>query len=402
MNLKDEIKKITSEIIDEIIIIRRHLHQNPELSFREYETSAYIKKSLDNLNIKWTSVADTGVIATIVGKKGKGPNKTVVFRADIDALPIEESTELLFKSINQGVMHACGHDIHISSLLGVAHILKKLEDKFSGTIKLIFQPAEEILPGGAIKILEEGVLQNCDVDIVVGQHVMPSIPTGKIALREGKFMASMDEIRIKIIGKGGHGAEPHNVKDPVTAAATVIVSLQQIVSRFNNPNTPSVLSFGKIEAQGSTNIIPDYVYIEGTFRTMDEKWRLIAHNKIKNIAVTVAKSLDCECEVEINMGYPSLYNDPTLTEDIREYAADLLGPENVLDSDIWMASEDFAYYSQNFSSCFYLLGVGFNDRAQKYLLHTSTLEIDEKSIVTGMSLMSYIGIKHLQNNVAEV
>lgn len=398
MDLKDEIKKITSEIIDEIIIKRRHLHQNPELSFREYETSAYIKKSLDELNIQWQSVVDTGLIATIVGKKGKKSNKTVVLRADVDALPIEESTNLSFKSINQGVMHACGHDIHTASLLGVAHILKRLEDKFCGTIKLIFQPAEEILPGGAIKILEEGVLQECNVDIVIGQHVMPSIPTGKIALREGKFMASMDEIRIKIIGKGGHGAEPHNIKDPIITAATVIISLQQIVSRFNNPSTPSVLSFGKIEAQGSTNIIPDFVYIEGTFRTMDEKWRLIAHDKIKNIAVNVSKSLDCECEIEIKKGYPSLYNNPMLTEEIRLYAIELLGSENVLDADIWMASEDFSYYSQNFTSCFYLLGVGYNDRAQKYLLHTSSLEIDEKSLETGMSLMSYIGLKHLQED----
>jgi amidohydrolase len=203
MNLKDEIRKVTSEIIDEIIIIRRHLHQNPELSFLEYETSSYIKKSLDNLNIEWTPVADTGVIATIVGKKDKGSDKTIVLRADIDALPIEEKTKFPFKSLNQGVMHACGHDIHTSSLLGVAHILKRLEHKFKGTVKLVFQPAEEILPGGAIKILEEEVLQNCNVDIVVGQHIMPSVYSGKIALREGKFMASMDEIRIKITGRGG-------------------------------------------------------------------------------------------------------------------------------------------------------------------------------------------------------
>lgn len=396
MELKDEIKKIASQILDEIIVKRRYLHQNPELSFFEYETSAYIKKTLDELDIPWLSIADTGVIADIVGKKNKKSNKTVVLRADMDALPIEENTSFSFKSKNSGVMHACGHDFHISSLLGVAHILKRLENEFCGNIKLLFQPAEEILPGGAIKILEEGVLQSCDVDIVVGQHVMPSILSGKIALRKGKFMSSMDEIRIKIIGKGGHGAEPHNVKDPVAVAATVIVSLQQVISRFSNPNTPSVLSFGKIEANGSTNIIPDDVNIEGTFRTMDEKWRAEAHELIKNITKSITEGFNCECEVDIKKGYPLLYNNPDLTADIRDYAIQLLGQDKVIDADIWMASEDFAYYSQNFTSCFYLLGTGFKDKNNIFSLHTSTLELDEDALETGMSLMSFIAIKHLE------
>ena len=248
MSLKDEIKKIASEIRDDILIKRRHLHQNPELSFKEFKTSAFIKNSLDELGILWIPVADTGVIATLQGNQKT--SKTVALRADMDALPIQEETKLAFKSINQGVMHACGHDLHVASLLGVAHILKRLEKKINGTVKLIFQPAEEILPGGAIKILQEGILLNPKIDAIIGQHAMPSIESGKVGIRKGMFMASMDEIRIKVIGKGGHGAEPHNNNDPVVAASTIIVTLQQIISRYNNPKTTSVLSFGKIEANG--------------------------------------------------------------------------------------------------------------------------------------------------------
>lgn len=214
----------------------------------------------------------------------------------MDALPIQEDTNLVFKSINQGVMHACGHDLHVASLLGIAHILKRLEKKINGTVKLVFQPAEEILPGGAIKILQEGILLNPKIDAIIGQHTMPSIESGKVGIRKGIFMASMDEVRIKVIGKGGHGAEPHNHNDPVIAASTIIVTLQQIVSRYNNPKTPIVLSFGKINADGSTNIIPDTVFIEGTFRTMDEHWRGEAHKKTTEIAKSVAYGLGCECD----------------------------------------------------------------------------------------------------------
>jgi len=271
MLLKDEIKRIASDITDDILVKRRYLHQNPELSFKEFNTSAFIKRTLDEWGIPWIPVADTGVIATLQDNYKTG--KTIALRADMDALPIQEETKFAFKSVRQGVMHACGHDLHVASLLGVAYILKRLEKKIKGTVKLIFQPAEEILPGGAIKILQEGVLLNPQVDIILGQHAMPSIESGKIGIRKGMFMASMDEIRMEVKGKGGHGAEPHNNNDPVVAASTIIVTLQQIVSRYNNPRTPTVLSFGKINANGSTNIIPDTVFLEGTFRTMDEEWR---------------------------------------------------------------------------------------------------------------------------------
>lgn len=395
MNLKSTIKKIASEINDDIIIKRRHLHKFPELSFKEYETSAFIKKSLDELHIPWRSVSETGIIATIEGKGSLMSDRVVALRADMDALPIKEKTNLSFRSVNHNVMHACGHDMHISSLIGVAAILKRLEEAFSGRVLLIFQPAEEILPGGAIKIIEEGVLSDCRVDIVVGQHVMPSIERGKVAFHKGVFMASMDEIRIKVNGKGGHGAEPQNINDPVVAASNIIIALQQVVSRLSIPGTPSILSFGRIEANGSTNIIPDSVYMEGTFRTMNESWRKIAHEKIKNIATSVAKGLDCECDIEIKEGYPCLYNDAVLTEKLRNYAAEIIGEENIMESNIWMASEDFAYYSQNFDSCFYLLGAGYKNNKDTNLLHSSTLDLNEEALLTGMSVMSYITLRHM-------
>lgn len=391
MTLKDDIKAIASGIRDDIFTKRRYLHQHPELSFKEFNTSVFIKKSLDEWEIPWIPVADTGVIATLQGNK---PGNTIALRADMDALPIQEETDLEFKSINRGIMHACGHDLHIASLLGVAYILKKLEKKINGTVKLIFQPAEEILPGGAIQILQEGVLQNSRIEAIIGQHAMPSIEGGKVGIRKGIFMASMDEIRIEVKGKGGHGAEPHNNNDPVVAAATIIVTLQQIVSRYNNPKTPTVLSFGKIIANGAINIIPDKVFMEGTFRTMDESWREKAHKRIIKISKSIAEGLGCECNIKITKGYPCLHNNEILTDKIHSYMREYMGKDNIVETDIWMASEDFAYYAQNFNSCFYLLGTGYQGRTNSSL-HTPTMTINEKCIETGMGLMSYLSLKYL-------
>lgn len=396
MLLKDEIKRIASDITDDILVKRRYLHQNPELSFKEFNTSAFIKRTLDEWGIPWIPVADTGVIATLQDNYKTG--KTIALRADMDALPIQEETKLAFKSVRQGVMHACGHDLHVASLLGVAYILKRLEKKIKGTVKLIFQPAEEILPGGAIKILQEGVLLNPQVDIILGQHAVPSIESGKIGIRKGMFMASMDEIRMEVKGKGGHGAEPHNNNDPVVAASTIIVTLQQIVSRYNNPRTPTVLSFGKINANGSTNIIPDTVFLEGTFRTMDEEWREKAHKKIKKIANSIARGLGCECNIYIKKGYPCLFNCEALTDKVHSHMKEYMGKTNIIETDIWMASEDFAYYAQNFSSCFYLLGTGY-PKMTNPALHTSGLEINEECLETSMGLMSYLAMMNMDDSL---
>lgn len=393
--LLTEIKNCAATIFPGIVEYRRYLHSNPELSFQEYQTSAFIKSRLDTLDISWQLMANTGVVAIIQGEKS--PGKTIALRADMDALPITETNNAIYCSQNTGVMHACGHDAHTASLLGVAEILQSIKNKFAGTVKLIFQPGEEKLPGGASLMIKEGALQNPAPDAVLGQHVSPNIPAGKIAIRKGKFMASMDEIFVTIKGRGGHGAQPHLNIDPVMICAQILVSLQQVVSRMANPALPTVLSFGKIIANGAINVIPDEVYMEGTFRTMDENWRTEAHRRMKQMAETIAESLGGSCEFNINPGYPFLVNEEKLTERVRNYACEYLEQENVLDADIWMAAEDFAYYTHKADSCFYLLGVGNGQKGIQSSLHTSEFDIDEDALGISTGLMAYMAIKQLGN-----
>jgi amidohydrolase len=347
------------------------------------------------MGISWTAMADTGIVAVIQGEIAS--QRVIALRADIDALPIAEDNEVPYASQNTGIMHACGHDAHTSSLLGAAQILQSLKSKFGGAIKLIFQPAEEKLPGGASIMIKEGVLENPVPEAIIGQHVMPALECGKIGIREGRFMASMDEIFVKVRGKGGHGAQPHQNIDPVLITSHIIVALQQIVSRMADPMLPTVLSFGKVIANGAINVIPDEVYIEGTFRTLDEKWRDEAHVKIKTMAETIAKSMGGSCEFNIVRGYPPLVNEKRLTEHVRSFAEDYLGKENVLDLDVWMAAEDFAYYSQAANSCFYLLGVGNKEKGITSSLHTPTFNIDEDALTLSTGLMAYIALKQLGN-----
>ena len=393
--LSDEIKEAAQRVFNEVIANRRHLHAHPELSFCEYETSGFIKQKLGQMGISWMAMADTGIVAVIQGEIAS--QRVIALRADIDALPIAEANEVPSASQNTCIMHHCGHDVHTSSLLGAAQILQSLKSKFGGTIKLIFQPAEEKLPGGASIMIKEGVLENPVPEAIIGQHVMPALECGKIGIREGRFMASMDEIFVKVRGKGGHGAQPHQNIDPVLITSHIIVALQQIVSRMADPMLPTVLSFGKVIANGAINVIPDEVYIEGTFRTLDEKWRDEAHVKIKTMAETIAKSMGGSCEFNIVRGYPPLVNEKRLTEHVRSFAEDYLGKENVLDLDVWMAAEDFAYYSQAANSCFYLLGVGNKEKGITSSLHTPTFNIDENALALSTGLMAYIALKQLGN-----
>jgi amidohydrolase len=393
--LKDEIQQLAKDIHSNVIENRRHLHAHPELSFCEFETSAFIKAKLDEIEIPWKSIGNTGIVGLIKGDKPS--DNVIALRADIDALPITEANSVQYKSQNNGVMHACGHDAHTSSLLGTAKILQSLKNNFAGTVKLIFQPGEEKMPGGASMLIKEGVLENPKPNAVIGQHVFPTLDSGKIAMRKGKFMASMDEIFVTVRGKGGHGAQPHQNIDPVLITSHIIVALQQVVSRMADPFLPTVLSFGKVIANGAINVIPDEVYIEGTFRTLDEKWRNEAHRKIKKMAEAVAESMGGSCDFNIVRGYPFLINEERLTENIRSIAEEYVGKENVLDTEVWMAAEDFAYYSHAVDSCLFLLGVGNKNKEITSSLHTPTFNIDEDALDLSTGLMAYIALKQLGN-----
>ena len=393
--LKEKIRQAAVANSKRVIHDRRYLHAHPELSFQEFQTSAYIKKRLEEMGIAWQSIGNTGVVALIQG--ALTCDKVIALRADMDALPITEENEVDFCSQNKGVMHACGHDVHTSSLLGTAFILQSLKQQFGGTVKLIFQPAEEVLPGGAGILIDEGVLENPVPQMVIGQHVSPLVPVGKVGIWPGKFMASMDEIRVTILGKGGHGAQPHKNIDPVMIAAQMLVSLQQVVSRMANPVLPTVLSFGKVEAKGAINIIPDKVYLEGTFRTLDEAWRKKAHSILKKMANAITESMGGACVFEIKEGYPFLVNNEAITKQVIKLAGDYLGKENIEQPEIWMAAEDFSRYSQLLPSCFYLLGVGNEDKGINSSLHTSTFAVDEEALVVGTGLMAYLAVKQLVN-----
>jgi amidohydrolase len=393
--IKDQIQQLAADIFEEVVALRQHIHANPELSFQEFETSAFIQRKLSTWGIPFTVMANTGVVALL---KGDLPSDQVIaLRADMDALPILEANDKPYKSKNEGVMHACGHDVHSSSLLGTAYILSKLKSQFAGTIKFIFQPGEELLPGGASILIKEGVLENPKPAHILGQHVMPLIEVGKVGFRSGIYMASTDELYVTVTGKGGHGAQPHQNIDPVLITSHIIIALQQIVSRNADPRIPTVLSFGKVTAKGATNIIPNEVKLEGTLRTLDEDWRLEAKRLMKKMAEGIAESMGGSCEFRIEKGYPFLINEPVLTAQARAGAEEYLGKDNVVDLDIWMAAEDFAYYSQVTDACFYRLGTGNVAKGITHSVHTPNFDIDEEALKISTGLMAYLAVKQLGN-----
>ncbi|MBN7814417.1 M20 metallopeptidase family protein [Algoriphagus pacificus] len=395
--LKDKIKSLAKAYKEEVIANRRHLHANPELSYQEFKTAAFVEEQLKSIGItKIEKKATTGWSALI---EGKNPHKKVVaLRADMDALPIHEANEVSYKSKNEGVMHACGHDAHTASLLGAAKILHGVKDDFEGTIKLIFQPGEELVPGGASLMIKDKVLENPRPSGIIGQHVMPFIEAGKVGFRKGIYMASADELYITVKGKGGHGAMPETLIDPVLIASHMIIALQQVVSRAASPKIPSVLSFGRVEALGATNVIPNEVHIQGTFRTLNEEWRAKAHKKMLQIAHGIVEGMGGELDFEIRKGYPFLKNDPELTDRSQKAAIDYLGAENVLDLDIWMAAEDFAYYSQEINGCFYRLGTRNESRGITSGVHTPTFDIEEDALEIGAGLMAWLAVSELENS----
>lgn len=392
--LLSDIRQLAAERLAGTIADRRHLHAHPELSFSEKETSAFIKARLDAMGIPWTSMADTGVVGMIEGRPVS--DRMVALRADMDALPITELNTVDYVSRNAGVMHACGHDAHMASLLAAAGILQSLKERWAGRVRLIFQPAEEKLPGGASWMIRDGVLSPAPA-AVIGQHVMPSVEAGKIAMRGGLLMASMDEITVTVHGKGGHGAMPHLVVDPVVISAHLIVALQQIVSRNNNPVTPGVLSFGRVIADGAINVIPDAVYLKGTFRTVDETWRYAAHEKMKKMAEEIALAMGGTCDFEVICGYPSLLNDPRLTAELEGAAVAYLGSANVVPTEPMMIAEDFAYYGRSAPGCFYFLGTGNPAKGTTAPLHNPQFNIDEDALEVSIGLMAYLALRQLGN-----
>lgn len=394
--LKDKIQQLAKEYLAETITNRRHLHAHPELSFAEEKTAGFVEEKLKELNISYERKAEHGVVAILKGTYSDSDG-VIALRADMDALPIQEMNQVAYKSQQAGVMHACGHDVHTASLITVAKLLSTLKDSFSGTVKFIFQPAEERIPGGAHQMIKEGTLQHPSPQAVLGQHVMPELPAGKVGFRPGNYMASSDELYITVTGKGGHAAMPHLNIDPVVIACQIISALQQIVSRRTDPFVPAALSFGKIIAPGAANVIPDEVYMEGTFRTLDEQWRKQAHEEIRKMVFSLIEGRGAKCSFELKKGYPVLTNDQVLTTSMRLHAVEYLGQDNVVNLGPWMASEDFAYYSQVGPACFYRLGTGNKKKGIEAALHTSTFNVDEKALETGPGLMAYLTLKALGN-----
>ena len=379
---------------------RRYLHAHPELSFRESHTCEYLAGVLTDWEVPFEPKGETGLVAYLRGEQPDAA--TIALRADTDALPIHEASEVPYASRNDGVMHACGHDVHTAAMLGVVYILHNNPDAFQGTIKVLFQPGEEQAPGGANLMIRDGALQNPAPEVIIGQHVHPELPAGSVGLKSGPFMASSDEVRITVHGKGGHAAMPHKLVDPVVTASHIVVSLQQMVSRWADPNVPTVLSFGRIQGNGASNVIPDEVYLEGTFRTFDETWRARALNQLKEMAGHLAKGMGAEADVRISPGYPALYNDEALTDRIRENAHTYLGAEQVYQLPPRPTAEDFAFYAQQLPASFYRLGVADPANPDKqHALHTSRFDIDEESLKPGVGLMVYTALQEMAYQVKQ-
>lgn len=387
--IEEQIKALASKYAKETISIRQHIHAHPELSYQEFETSKLVQEKLKSFGIPFQVMATTGVVGII---KGKNPESRIIaLRADMDALPIQEENKLPYTSTVPGVMHACGHDVHTSCLLGAARILQELNQEWEGTVKLIFQPGEEKNPGGASIMIKEGVLEDPIPTMIIGMHVNPQLETGKLSFRGGKVMASADEIYITIKGKGGHAAAPHTTTDTVLAASSVVVGLQQIISRNCDPFSPSVLSICAINGGHTTNVIPNEVKLMGTFRAMDETWRFKAHELIRKQAISIAEGFGAAIDIKIDVGYPNVYNNELLNEAAQKLARDFFGNGQVEDTELRMGAEDFGYYSQKTPGCFFRLGTGNIAEGITSGVHTPTFNIDERSIEIGMKAMALFG-----------
>lgn len=387
--LQQKIKDLAKKYAEEFIEIRHHLHAHPELSYQEFETGKYVQSKLQSFGISFEVKATTGILGII---KGKNPDSRVIaLRADLDALPIQEENKVPYQSKHAGIMHACGHDVHTAILLGAAKILNELKEEWEGSVKLIFQPGEERNPGGASYMIKEGVLDNPKPRGIFGLHVHPGLDLGKLSFRKGRVMASADELYVTIRSKGGHAAAPHLTADTVLVASQLIVSLQQVISRNNNPISPSVLSICSIQGGHTTNVIPGEVKLMGTFRAMDEAWRYKAHELIRKQVKGIAEATGAEIDLHIDIGYPTVDNDPVLTETAWQLANSYMGKENVPETEMRMGAEDFGFYTQLIPGCFYRLGVRNEKEGIIHNVHTPQFNIDERAIEIGMGMMAWLG-----------
>jgi amidohydrolase len=386
----EKIKQLAHQYKDEFIAARHHIHANPELSYAEFETAAFIQQKLAGWNIPFQVKATTGVVGII---EGKNPTKKIIaLRADMDALPIQEANDVPYKSLKPGKMHACGHDVHSACLLGAAKILNETKAEWEGTVKLIFQPGEEKNPGGASYMIKEGVLENPAPQKIFALHVHPGMEVGEFSFRAGMVMASADEIYITIKAKGGHAAAPQFTADTILIASHLIVSLQQVVSRNNNPFNPSVLSITSFQGGNTTNVIPSEVKLMGTFRAMDEEWRFKAHTLIIKQTRELVAAMGAEADIHIDVGYPFVLNDEVLYTEARKNAEAYAGIENVSETELRMGAEDFAYYSHKIPACFFRLGAGNKAKGITSGVHTPTFNIDEAAIELGMGMMAWMAV----------
>lgn len=387
--LQQRIKDLAKQYASAFIEIRHHLHAHPELSYQEFETANFVQQKLAEYNIPFETKAGTGVVGII---KGKNPDaRTVALRADMDALPIQEENNIPYKSTVPNVMHACGHDVHTTCLLGAAKILSETRDDWEGSVKLIFQPGEERNPGGASLLIKEGVLENPSPQCIFGLHVNPQLEAGKLSFRSGKVMASADELYFTIRSKGGHAAAPHLTADTILIASHLVVSLQQIISRNRNPLTPSVLSISSFQGGFTTNVIPSEVKLMGTFRAMDEDWRFRAHDIIRKHTAELVRAMGAEVDVHIDVGYPTVYNNEALYNKARKLAEEFMGSANVEETEVRMGAEDFGYYTQKIPGCFFRLGTANKEKGITSGVHTPTFNIDESAIEIGMGMMAVFG-----------
>ncbi|MEN9699701.1 MAG: hypothetical protein RLZZ301_899 [Bacteroidota bacterium] len=391
---KSEIQAEIEAIQAQVIAWRRHIHAHPEPSFQEFETMEYVARILTEHGVSHQKgVAETGIVAIIRADSHPQDMPCVALRADLDALPIDEQTNHEFKSTRAGYMHACGHDVHTSILLGVALVLQRHRNNLPKPIKLIFQPGEEQSPGGASLMMAAGVLSNPEVESLVALHVYPEFEVGEIGIKSGLYMASSDEIHVQIEGVGGHGALPERCINPIQMGLDWIQSCQALVKERCPQDVPQVLSFGRFEALGSTNVIPSSAQIKGTFRTMNEQWRAQVHQLLAEQATEISARYGAKLDLQIAKGYPFLQNDEVFTAHVKAVLSDTFGPEHIHELGLRMTAEDFAFYSQQKPVCFFRLGVGNQANGIVHAVHHPQFDVDERSLEVGMLAMASIAFQ---------